>query len=78
MTELYKINNQAEAVVDKLGVQIRSTSVHLKHKFVFAPLVYNKDAFDRDFIEMEMTGPRETTQWSASPSPSSWTTTTPS
>jgi hypothetical protein len=54
VTELYKINNQAEAVVDKLGVQIRSTSVHLKHKFVFAPLVYNKDAFDRDFIEMEM------------------------
>ena len=54
VTVLYKINKQVETVVAKLGVQIRSTSVDLKHKFVLVPLVYNKDTCDRDFIEMEM------------------------
>ena len=37
-----------------MGVQIRSTSIDLKHKFVLVPLVYNKDTCDWDFIEMEM------------------------
>ena len=37
-----------------MGVQIRSTSVDLSHKFVLVPLVYNKDTCDRDFIELEM------------------------
>ena len=54
MTELYKINKQVEDVVVNLGVQIRSTSVDLRHKFVLVPLVYNKDTCDRDFIELEM------------------------
>ena len=54
VTELYKINKQVEDVVVNLGVQIRSTSVDLRHKFVLVPLVYNKATCDRDFMEMEM------------------------
>ena len=57
-------------MVAKLGVQIRSTSVDLKHKFVLVPLVYKKVTCERDFMEMEMAR--------ASPSPSSSTTITSS
>ena len=42
MSDLYKINKQVKIFVDRMGVQIRSTSVDLKHKFVLVPLVYNK------------------------------------
>ena len=37
-----------------MGVQIRSTPVDLKHKFVLVPLVYNKVTRDRDFLEMDL------------------------
>ena len=53
MAELYNINKVVEDVVVNLGVQIRSTSVDLSHKFVLVPLVYNRDTCDRDFIELE-------------------------
>ena len=36
-----------------MGVQIRNTSMNLKHKFVLVPLVYNKETCDRDFLELE-------------------------
>ena len=54
MTELLKINKQIETYVAKMGVQIRSTPVNLKHKFVLVPLVYNKVTRDRDFLEMDL------------------------
>ena len=44
--EFYKINKQV------MGVQIRSKSVNLKHKFVLVPLVYNKATCD--LVEIEM------------------------
>ena len=54
VTELCKINKYVEAVVDKMGVQIRNTRVDLKHKFVLVPLVYSKTTRDRDFMEMDI------------------------
>ena len=53
VAELFNINKVVEDVVVNLGVQIRSTSVDLNHKFVLVPLVYNRDTCDRDFIELE-------------------------
>ena len=40
--------------VEKLPVHIRSIPVELKHKFVFVPLLYNKEACDRDRAEMDV------------------------
>ena len=54
MTELLKINKKVETFVAKMGVQIRSTPVNLKHKFVLVPLVYNKVTRDSDFLEMDL------------------------
>ena len=53
VAELHNINKVVKDVVVNLGVQIRSTSMDLSHKFVLMPLVYNRDNCDRDFIELE-------------------------
>ena len=49
--ELIKINKVTRDVVEAMKVEIRNTPVELKHKFVFVPLVYNKETCDRDQIE---------------------------
>ena len=53
VTELFDINKLAESVVTDLDVKIRNTDVNLDHKFVIVSLVYNKEACNRDFLEME-------------------------
>ena len=51
--QLFNINKVVEDVVVTMGVQIRNTSVSLKHKFVLVPLAYNKETCDRDYIELQ-------------------------
>ena len=36
-----------------MAVQIRNTSVSLKHKFVLVPLAYNRETCDRDYLELQ-------------------------
>ena len=52
--ELIKINKVTKKCVETLPVQIRNSQVDLRHKFVFVPLVYNKDACDQELIEMDV------------------------
>ena len=54
MDELIKINKLTKAYVEALPVHIRSTQVDLRHKFVFVPLLYNKEACDRDKADMDV------------------------
>ena len=54
MDELIKTNKLTKVYVEALPVQIRSTPVDLKHKFVFVPLLYNKEACDKDKANMDV------------------------
>ena len=54
--KLIKTNKLTKAYVETLTVQIRSTPVELRHKFVFVPLLYNKEACDRDKADMDVSG----------------------
>ena len=49
VTDLFNINKHVGSVVENVGVQIRSRTVDMRHKFVLVPLVYNKFTCDRDF-----------------------------
>ena len=51
--ELLNINKMTQGVVNSMAVQIRNTSVSLKHKFVLVPLAYNRETCDRDYLELQ-------------------------
>jgi hypothetical protein len=51
---LLEISKMTKEYVEALPVHIRSTPVGLRHKFVFVPLLYNKEACDRDRAEMDV------------------------
>jgi hypothetical protein len=51
--ELLAENASMESFVTSLDVKIRNTDVDLRHKFVYVPLVYSREAMDLDFQEME-------------------------
>ena len=52
--DLIKISKLTKVYVETLPVHIRSTPVELRHKFVFVPLLYNKEACDRDKADMDV------------------------
>ena len=54
MDDLIKISKLTKVYVETLPVHIRSTPVELRHKFVFVPLLYNKEACDRDKADMDV------------------------
>ena len=51
---LLEISKMTKEYVEALPVHIMSTPVGLRHKFVFVPLLYNKEACDRDWAEMDV------------------------
>ena len=54
VTDLFNINKHVRSGVENVGVQIRSRTVDMRHKFVLVPLVYNKFTCDRDFKDQDM------------------------